>query len=264
MATDAVAPSSSVSFFRLLRLILIRPRQGFAAIAERSGRAWMIMALLGLGLATLPAIVSGPVRAQQIRETFESQDFREALPPGAETPEDFDPASVAASPVITILFPAAGAVIGLLFGWVLWSGALHLIGSLVGGRNSFLNVLRTVIWAWVPYGLRSMLQTIYIGISGNLIENPGLSGFVNSGPPPETPFAVTPPSTGVLALRAFLEQIDLFLFWHLALLVIGMMAVAKLPRRKALGVVLGIWALVILLRVVFAAASGGLAGALSP
>lgn len=264
MTTNTVASSSSNSFVRLLRLILVRPRQGFAAIAERSGRAWILMALLGLGLVTLPAIVSGPIQARQIRETFESQDFQGALPPGAETPQDFDPASVAASPIITIVFPAVGAAVTLLVGWVVRSGALHLIGSLAGGSNSFLQMVRTVIWAWVPYGLRSLLQTVYIGVTGTLIENPGLSGFVQTGPPPESPFAVAPPSTGTLALRAFLQQIDLFLFWNLALLVIGVAVVAKLPRRKALGIVLAVWALFMLLRIVFAAAAGGLAGAFTP
>lgn len=264
MTSEAVTPSSSNSFISLLRLILIRPRQGFATIADRGGRAWIVMALLGLGLVTLPAIVSGPIRANQIREMFASQDFAETLPPGADVPEDFDPASAAASPVITTVFPVVGAVVLLLVGWVVWSGALHLTSSLAGGRNSFLQMVRTVIWAWVPYGVRSLVQTIYIGVTGTLIENPGLSGFVDTGPTPESPFAVTPPSTGALALRAFLEQIDLYLFWNLALLVIGVTVVAQLPRRKSVGIVLGIWALFMLVRIIFAAASSGLAGAISP
>lgn len=258
--TPSPSPSSSTSFFTLLRLILIRPRQGFARIAGGSSRAWIILAVLGLALVTLPVIVRAPIQAQQIRDTFAEQDFRETLPPGAEVPEGFDPASAAASPILIMVFPAVGAVLGLLFGWVLWSGALHLIGSLAGGRNSFLQMLRTVIWAWIPYGLRSLLQTIYVGVTGTLIANPGLSGFVTTETSPDAPFAI--PSTGDLALRAILQQIDLFLFWNLALLVIGVMVVAKLPRRKAAGIVLGIWVVSILLRVGIAVASGGLAGAL--
>lgn len=264
MATEAVTPSSSNSFVRLLQLILLRPRQGFATIADRSGRAWIVMVLLGLVLVTLPAIVSGPIQADRIREAFENEEFGGAFPPGAQPPEDFDPAAAAASPIITTVFPAVAAALGFLAGRVVWSGALHLISSLAGGRNSFMQVLRTVVWAWIPYGFRSLLQTIYIGVTGIVIENPGLSGFVESGAPAEAPFAAMPPSTGVLALRAILQQIDLYLFWYLALLVIGIGVVARLPRRKALGIVLGVWVLFLLLRVIFATAAGGLAGAFGP
>lgn len=233
---------------------MISPRKSFSAIGEGNGRSWIIMALLGVVLVTLPIIVAGPLQQQQIRDALAEQNFE--FPEGAETPADFDPAAFAASPITTIIVPAAFAAIGLVFGWVIWSGAFHLIDSMAGGRNSFLLMLQIVIWARVPYGIRNLVQTIYIATTNTLIENPGLSGFVNTGPPPENPFAATPPSPGILALQTFLQQIDIYLFWNFALLVIGIMVIAKLPRRKAMGVILVVWAVFTLIRVGGAAASG--------
>lgn len=254
--------NESPTFARLLRDVLIRPRQAFAALAAHKSRAWIGMALLGLLLVTLPPIVSGPVTAQQIRETFANQEF--ASPPGAEMPENFDPASFAASPITTTVFPAVGVIFGLLFGWLIWSGALHLVSSLTGGRSSFGQMVQVVIWGWLPFGLRNLLQTVYIAASGTLIQNPGLSGFVSSGATPENPLAAATLSPATMALRSFLGQIDIYLFWNLALLVIGITAVSQLPRRKATGVVLVVWAVFMLLRVVAAAAAGGIAGAFAP
>ncbi|MCA9925509.1 MAG: YIP1 family protein [Anaerolineales bacterium] len=259
MSSEAVVTAPRQHFFSLLVGMIISPRKSFSTIGEGNGRSWIIMALLGMVLVTLPVIVAGPITRQQIIDTLAEQEF--VLPEGAEAPADFDPTAFAASPITTTIVPAAFGAIGLVFGWVIWSGAFHLISSMAGGRNSFLQMLQIVIWSWVPYGIRNLVQTIYIATSGTLIEHPGLSGFVNTGPPPENPFAATPPAPGILALQSFLQQIDIYLFWNFALITIGIMVIAKLPRRKAMGVILVVWAVFTLIRVGGAAAMGGLAGA---
>ncbi|MCP5095788.1 MAG: YIP1 family protein [Chloroflexi bacterium] len=261
MSAEVVAPPPRRNFFNLFIGTILRPRQTFADLAEDNGRSWIIMALFGIILVVLPAIVAGPITGQQIRDTLAEQDFGAAVPEGAEVPADFDPASVASSPIITTVFPAVGSIFTLIVGWLIWSGAFHLIGSIAGGRNSFLQMLKTVIWAWIPYGIRNLVQAIYIGATQTLIANPGLSGFVNTGPPPENVFTAVPPSPGILALQAFLSQIDIYLFWNFALLTIGIMAIARLPRRKAMGLIIVVWAVFMLVRIGAAAAAGGLATA---
>ena len=259
MSSDAVVTMPRRHFFALLWGMLISPRKTFGAIGDGNGRSWIIMALLGMVLVTLPLIAAGPIQRQQIRDTLAEQDF--SFPQGADTPEGFDPAAFAASPITTTIVPAAFVAIGLVFGWVIWSGAFHLISSMSGGRNNYLQMLKVVIWGWVPYGIRNLVQTIYILATNTLIEHQGLSGFVDTGPPPENPFAATPPSPGILALQAFLQQIDIYLYWNFALITIGIIVIAKLPRRKAIGIILVVWAVFTLIRVGGAAAMGGIAGA---
>ena len=259
MNSEVAVTAPRRNFFALLLGMIISPRRSFSAIGEGNGRSWIIMALLGMVLVTLPIIAAGPIQRQQIIDTLSEQEF--AFPQGAEAPADFDPAAIAASPITTTIVPAAFSAIGLVIGWVIWSGAFHLVSSMTGGRNSFRQMLQIVIWGWIPYAIRNIVQTIYIAATSALITNPGLSGFVNTGPPPENPFATVPPGPGVLALQAFLRQIDVYLFWNFVLITIGIMVIGKLPRRKAIGVILVVWAVFTLFRVGGAAAMGGIAGA---
>jgi len=259
MSNDVAVTAPRRNFFAIFLGMIVSPRKTFAAVGEGNGRSWIIMALLGMVLVTLPIIASGPIQRQQIRDTLAEQDFN--FPQGTDAPENFDPAAFAASPITTTIVPAVFVAIGLVFGWGIWTGAFHLISSMSGGRNNFLQMLKIVIWGWVPYGIRNLVQTIYIFTTNTLIENPGLSGFVNTGPPPENPFAATPPSPGIVALQTFLKQIDIYLFWNFALITIGIMVIAKLPRRKAIGIILIVWAVFTLIRVGGAAAMGGVAGA---
>jgi len=55
------------------------------------------------------------------------------------------------------------------------------------------------------------------------------------------------PSTGQIAASSLLSHIDLFLFWNLALLVIGTVVVSRISGRKATAIVLGIWVVLTLL-----------------
>jgi len=111
------------------------------------------------------------------------------------------------------------------------------------------------VWTWLPYVLRGLLKTAYILVSGELIVNPGLSGFVQ-GNHPTGETVLVPPSLGQTVLQALLGQVDLFLFWNLTLLVIGVMVVARLPRRKAALVTLGVWLLLTALGLIPAIAGG--------
>lgn len=239
--------------------VLAKPRITFATLRDSRSRAWILMALVGIILATLPVIASGPVSAQLSRQQLEEQF--ENQPSFADSGVDVQQAaSFATSPILTTVVPAVFAAFGRVIGWLLWCGSLYLLASMVGGRSTFGQMLQVVIWAWLPYALRSIVQAIYITATQTLIANPGLSGF--AGAPPvdaSNPFAAELPSTGTAVLQAFLGQIDIYLFWHLALLVIGITTVTKLSRRKSIGLVLIVWAVFMAVRLVGTAVSTNLA-----
>lgn len=262
MSSDAISipPQQPQSFLSKLLGIIIRPRSVFADIAQHDSRAWVLMGLISFLLIMLPVIVSGPIQQQLLRAQFEENRDQFGLPEESAD-ESVNPTAIITSPIITTVIPAITAVIGLAFGWLLWSGALHLISSLTGGRNSYLQMLRVVIWSWVPYGIRAIVQTIYISSTNQLITNPGLSGLVSGGPTPEDPFA--PVNPGMLALRAFLSPLEIYLFWQLALLIVGTTAVSGQSTRKSAGAVLIVWAIFMLIRIGFQAGTGALGSALS-
>jgi hypothetical protein len=112
----------------------------------------------------------------------------------------------------------------------------------LGGRSTFGQMFRMVLWTWLPQALRGLLQTVYILVSGELITNHGLSGLVQDSRSVAEVIAA-PSSLNQMLLVGFLSKVDLFLVWHLVLLVIGMRVFTRLPRGKAILATLGVWIL---------------------
>ncbi len=257
-AVSTTATTASPGFLGMVWGVIAKPRTTFATLRNGNGRTWILMAILGMILVTLPIVTSGPITTQQTRDQLQEQ--LENQPGFASGGVDVEQAtSIATSPILTTIVPAVLAAIGRVIGWLIWSGALFLLASMVGGRSSFLQMLQVVVWAWLPYALRSILQAIYIMATQTLIAHPGLSGFAGAPTPdPNNPFG-TMPSTGTAVLQTFLGQIDLYLFWNLALLVLGIVAVTKLSRRKSIGLVLIVWVLFMAVRLIGTAVTTGLA-----
>jgi len=228
---------------RLLLGMIVRPRATLEYLNERGGRTWWLPALLAVLLVVLPVVVAAPITARQSREAVAAvqEQFGQEMS-GQEQAQMEQAMSIAASPLLTVVFPAVGGVAGLVVGWLVWAGALHLGGMALGGRSTFGRMFRMVVWAWLPYALRGLLQTVYILASGQLIANPGLSGLVQETRP-VSEIVAAPPGPAQMLLVAFLSRVDLFLVWNLTLLVIGVIVATRLPRRKAALVTLGVWLL---------------------
>jgi hypothetical protein len=231
---------------RLLWGMIVRPRVTLEYLGEYGRRTWWLPALLALLLVVLPVLAAAPHRAQQQREAvaaIQEQQSEQREMTAREQEQMEQAMNIAASPFITTVFPAVAGVAGAVVGWLVWAGALYLGSMALGGRSSFGQMFRMVIWTWLPYALRGLLQIIYILVSGQIIANPGLSGFVVDNRAPVEEMVVAPPSMGQMLLAGLLGRVDLFLFWNLILLVLGVMVATRLPRRKAVVVTLGVWLL---------------------
>ncbi len=233
--------------FRLLWGIIVKPRATLEYLSERGGRAWWLPALLAVLLAILPTVVAAPITAQQSREAVaaaqEQWGEQRGMEMSAEEQAQMEQAmAITSSPLLTVVFPAVGGVVVMAGGWLVWAGALYLTGLALGGRSTFGQMFRMVMWAWLPYALRGLFQTVYILASGQIIANPGLSGLVQETRP-ISEIVAAPPSMGQTVLVAFLSRIDLFLVWNFILLVIGVTVTTRLSRRKATLVTLGVWLL---------------------
>jgi len=104
---------------------------------------------------------------------------------------------------------------------------LHLVVTLLGGRGETVYSVNLVAWASLPFVVRDLVRIVAMLASGELIESTGLSGFA----PPD-------PSGGVTYLAALLSVIDIYLIWHVLLLITGVRAGNGLSLRKAAGGVL--------------------------
>jgi hypothetical protein len=229
---------------RLLWGMIVRPRATLEYLHEHGGRTWWVPALLAVLLVALAVVAAAPITARQAREAVAAAQEQWGEQRGEMSAEEQaqmeQGMSIAASPLITVVFPALGGGVGMVVGWLAWAGALYLASTTLGGRSAFGPMFRTVVWAWLPYTLRGLLQTVYILVSGELIANPGLSGLVLDSRS-VSDLVLAPPSLGQTMLAAFLSRVDLFLVWNLILLVTGVMVVTRLPRRKAVLVTLGVW-----------------------
>lgn len=197
--------------------MLIRPAQSFLPMSADKHSTWLTPMLL-LSLTTiLVVIVTGYLKTQAALNGVVE------LPPDwefwtTEMQENYLQAQQATqSPAINYVIPMIGALFSLWLGWLIFSGIMRLVSTLLGGRGSMQSALNVVGWAGIPFAVRDVLRVLFMLSAGRAIASPGLSGFVEAG----------------FALQ-FLSHTDLFMFWNIALLGIGFSVVDGLPRGKAL------------------------------
>jgi hypothetical protein len=251
---------------RLLLGMIVRPRATLEYLREHSTRAWWAAAVLAVVLAAAPIVVAGPITARETRAAILAGQEEIAEQRGRALTDEQRNQMVAygASSLIITVFPAAAGVALLVVGWLAWSGGLYLAAMALGGRSTFRAVFRMVVWTWVPFILRGLLQTVYIGASGQTIAHAGLSGFVQ-GAPVAGELIAAPLSLGGVVQMGFLSRVDLFMLWNLILLIVGVRVMTRLSRRKTLLITLVVWLLLTALSVApsivtgyFAQRSGGL------
>jgi len=244
MSDEISGTPERVKLIHLLWGVIRHPGETLTTIAERARRSWWLPAVLIVLLTVVLAVASAPIISRDTREEMRAAQEEMAERMGEElSEEDLERAqAITASPLITIVFPAVSGVLGQLVGWVIWAAALYLASMALGGRSNFGQIFPVTVWSSFPYTVRSLLQTIYILSSNQLIENPGLSGLLGEHSSAADLIA-SPPGTGEILLTGFLSRIDIFLVWHLILLVIAVGAAARLSRRKSILVTLVVWVL---------------------
>jgi len=229
--------------------VMLRPRAVFTQLRAIDRAVWQTPILLILALLVVRVLVTAPIKAAQAESGLTTP------PPGFEfyTPEQQAQLQQALEatrgPVFQYVFPIGWALISGLLLWSITAGLLYLLSTLQGGRGSFTRALNLVAWASVPTIIHLIVQIVAVLSTNRLIASPGLAGFV------------PPPPDGTLLGRALLGRIDLYLFWEIALLVIGLRLFTGLSRGKVWASVLITIVLVMALRILpdlLAAQLGGL------
>lgn len=223
--------------FGLILPVLFQPRQAFARIvAVDRGLVSTPLFLLML-LAVIAALLSGSIKEAA------AASGQITLPPGFEwyTPEQqaqFMQAMTATSgPVFLYVLPAILAVLGVIAAWLIVGWLLHLLLTLMGGRVPSRQTLNIVAWASLPFAVRHLVRIGAMLATDQLVAYPGLSGFVTGDQG----------NTAIFA-GALLALVDIYVVWHIVLLVTGVRAADTLAPPKVWTAVLFTVLLVLIIR----------------
>jgi len=223
--------------FDLLLPAFFKPRDTFGRLAAQNRPAWftplLVLTLTGL----LAVLVAGPIKVTL------AQSGQVELPIGFEywTPEQqaqYNQAQQASSgPVFVYVFPAILLLLRVWFGWLVMGGVLHLVLTMLGGRDTTGSALNVVAWASLPFALRDVLQAGFMLMQKQLV-NSGVQSFAPSGE------GLVP-----AILSELLARVTLYGFWYFLLLIVGVRITSSLPLGKALSGVLIALAVTLLLSI---------------
>lgn len=216
----------------LLWGIFAHPAHALTYLRDHPQRSWLAPLILAILLIVAQGLVTAPIAAQMAADRLEEQLAQ--MP--ADQRAQFE-GRLAQGPNLTLLAGTAlvTGLIGLIVRWLFRAGVIHLFSLGLGGRNRFNQVFSMVAWTWMPFLIRSLLQTLNIAFSGTLPTHRGLSAYLAA--------IGSPLPTGTQYVLLSQVDMDLFVLWNLALLGLGVLIVTGLPRIKALLVTAGYWVL---------------------
>lgn len=235
--------------------VFVHPKQLFTEIASVDKGVWFKPMLVLTALVFIFSIVAGPARLTNVQMNINqpSDDFQYWSE--EEQNQFYEGQQAMQSPLFIYIFPLLGALIKLWLGWFLFGGVLYLLMTFIGSRQPQVAYQNLVAWAASPFILRYLIQIIYVLSKRQLIEAPGLSGFITAGQ-----------SGGLDLLRTILELMDIYTIGFAALILIGVPIVSGLKTKKTLWVTavgLVIFAILVIVPAFFASRFSGL-GAIQP
>lgn len=255
-ARQGAAKPVKRNVFVLLLGVLFRPKATFGYLKDNHKKAWWLPAFLVLLLTIAPLwVASRPSPAAQSMPPDKMEMVTSVDPRIMEGVASEPSPSALASGGFNIL-RFGGTVLGTIVAWLLWGGALYLASVFLGRSSSFGQMFRLAVWTWLPYGLRGLVQAVYILMTGEAIVNAGFSGFIID----KSVTSLIPPGPGQLALASILGRVDVFMIWHVLLVSVALMTFTGLTHRKALTATLAIWIVFALVGIVPAIFGGMVSG----
>lgn len=201
---------------------------------ETGGRASLAIPLILIIGGTIFAAVAVSLSQQDV---MAAELQRELAVMPDRTPEEIERLTALSTSPGALAVGAVLAIIGTLITWVIYSGVLHLVVRVLGGKGVFRQAFGIVGWAWIPLFFGSLVKGGYSLFTGNL---------------------PIPQGTGLA--NAVLANTDLFAIWNMVLLVIGFSVVYGVTKPRAAAGVLGLW----LIAVTITYATGSLGQVLVP
>lgn len=215
--------------FDWLLPVFFRPGRTMQAVSQQEKGVWLAPLLVLSLLALIVSLAGGPARAAAAQPSGELPPDFQYWPPEQQE-QYFQSQQNRASPMVIYGLPALGALTGVWIGWFLLGSILHLALTMVGSRGSNTAALNLAAWASMPFALRFIVQAVYMLTTRQVIQAPGLSGFLAADAEGFTAF-----------LRPLLAQVDLYTIWMIILLLVGAAPLTGLGKGKTwLAVILSV------------------------
>ena len=191
---------------------------------------WLAPALVIVVSLIIVTVVSAPAMSELSKEAAAQQVEAQM---GSLSEEQSEQMQGTLETFTSPLFLAATGIVlgilGLVLTWLFRGAVLFFIGYLFGTDNRYVQMVTLVLWCWLPFALRDLVQAVYVVVNGQLPLHKGLSFLVAGSDQVQ--------NAGNL-LYGLLSQVDPFLVWHLILVGVGLAVSTRSTRLKtALGTV---------------------------
>ena len=208
--------------------VLVRPRETFARLADRDAWFWpAILLLVGYTLYYL-AIGVGSARWQLALMSTMLQRSGQQNP----SSQSAQTAILAFVPAVQLFAAMLQVPVTIATSWALRTSLFYGLARLLGGaKPHWARVLAMVGWAWVPL----FIQYTILGIL--MLTVPQVLALFLPLPKP----TATPPTMQMMRSNSLVQlvlYVSPFVIWNLALCVVGVAELFRLPRWKASLVVL--------------------------
>lgn len=226
--TVAIENNASQSVWSALLSIIDKPRQTFTNLLAEPRLKWMLPVVITIVVLIINVSLTAPYSSELAQAMAERQWQSAGLT--AEQIEDIQAQSATfTSPMFTAIVGSVVGSIGLIVVWIIGSAFLYFTSLIAGGELKFSAVFIVISWAALPISLRSIIQTIYIAVSGKFPVYPGLAALQVTG---------DPLADSRNPLIAVLGYADPFWLWQFVLLVVGLAVAAKFSHTKSFFIVL--------------------------
>ncbi len=235
-ALPAAEPVTPRLVGRLIWNTVRRPRQGMHQLAQGSTRLWLVpvVALALLSVAATAVSLPAKERYDQVVSAAQMRRIAERNPGafGNQDPEAvMEMATSSGVRSITRVTALGGSAAAPFVATLLIAALFHFLATLLGGQQTFGQMLVATAWARWPLAFQAALRAAVWGATGSYDPQPnGLAGLVA----PVSPEALAKPS----AWGPLLAQLSVWNLWMLLLLLIAVVVVARLSVRKGLAVLL--------------------------
>ncbi|MEA3407736.1 MAG: Yip1 family protein [Chloroflexota bacterium] len=211
--------------------IMHRPAEALKRAVDHP-RSWWMPALLIVASMALLIGVSAPQQVALANEQAGQMLERITRNMSAEQAEMIRQRSQSMTvPRYWVTAGGVGLILAAL-GWLLRGGLVHLLSALFGGVSEWKGTLCVSVWSMFPGFVRNVVQALYVGINGTLIEHQGFAGLVATGDSIENSRDV---------IYTLLSNVDPFSLWHLVLFAIGISVAIKVSRAKGAFLAVVIW-----------------------
>jgi hypothetical protein len=215
-------------------------------LAAHPNRRWLapLLVLAVLSAATAVASLPAQQRYSRIVGAAQARAMAERNPrafeqAGMTADEAVEMSSQGAFAGVAAVLAIVGGVMGPIVGALAGAAALHFLGTVLGGQQTFGQMLTATAWGRLPFVFQGVARLLYAVAGGYDPRPDGLAGLV--APDPFTPFAVESP------LGPLLAQVSVWNLWALGLFVVAVYAVSRVSYRKAVTAVVIYVALIVLL-----------------